>query len=240
MGVSKDYGGLGFRELNCFNKALVAKQVWRIWTMPDNLVACIMKAKYYPDCSILEAPLRRKPSFAWRSIQSSCALIKEGLIWRIGNGKTTRIWEDRWILRPSSFRIQSPPSILDPLATVSQLLDAKGHSWNQHLLHQLFSVEEQAIIQSLPISFTDREDRLIWRGADTGIFTVKSAYHIQKTWESSQKAKCSVRKNQSKVWKTLWKLNIPNAEKVFFWRACHDILPTRDNLVRRKVIPDPT
>jgi hypothetical protein len=80
MGVPKVCGGMGFWDLSCFNKALLAKQVWRMWTTSDNLVAHIMKAKYHPDFSILEASLRNKPYFAWRSIQGSCALIKEGLV----------------------------------------------------------------------------------------------------------------------------------------------------------------
>jgi hypothetical protein len=54
----------GFRDLACFNKALLAKQIWRMWTMPDSLVALIIKAKYHSDCSVIEATLLKKPSFA--------------------------------------------------------------------------------------------------------------------------------------------------------------------------------
>ena len=31
---------------------------------------------------------------------------------------------------------------------------------------------------------------------------------------------------------------MPNVENNFLWRACHDILPTRVNLHRRKVVED--
>jgi hypothetical protein len=34
-------------------------------------------------------------------------------------------------------------------------------------------------------------------------------------------------------------VQLPNAVKNFIWRACHDLLPTKDNLTRRKVIQDP-
>jgi hypothetical protein len=87
MGVSKTHGGMGFRDFTYFNQALLAKQVWCLWKSPDSLVAKIMKAKYYPDYSALEAPLGKKPSFAWRSIKGTCNVVWEGLIWRVGNGE---------------------------------------------------------------------------------------------------------------------------------------------------------
>jgi hypothetical protein len=76
MGISKAQGGMGFRDLHVFNKALLAKQVWRLWANTDGLMARIMKAKYYPNCLVLEAKLGNKPSFAWRSMHSSGGLIK--------------------------------------------------------------------------------------------------------------------------------------------------------------------
>ena len=41
-------------------------------------------------------------------------------------------------------------------------------------------------------------------------------------------------------WSTLWKLHIPNKLKIFGWRVCHDILPTRENLARKTIIKDRT
>jgi hypothetical protein len=80
MSHSKNVGGMGFRDFRSFNKALLAKQCWRLWKNPDSLVGNIMKAKYFPDSNILEASLGKRPSFAWRSIISSCDLLKEGLV----------------------------------------------------------------------------------------------------------------------------------------------------------------
>jgi hypothetical protein len=33
-------------------------------------------------------------------------------------------------------------------------------------------------------------------------------------------------------------LTVPNVENNFLWRACHDILPTRNNLIGRKIVED--
>ena len=47
MDVSKSHGGMGFRDLEYFNKALLAKQCWRILKNPNSLSAKIFKAKYF-------------------------------------------------------------------------------------------------------------------------------------------------------------------------------------------------
>jgi hypothetical protein len=83
MSRPKGRGEMGFRDFACFDKALLAKQCWRLWKMSDSLITRIMKAKYFPNCLILDASQGRNPSFAWRSIQKSCELLMEGLIWRV-------------------------------------------------------------------------------------------------------------------------------------------------------------
>jgi len=42
----------------------------------------------------------------------------------------------------------------------------------------------------------------------------------------------------STVWKTIWNLKVPNATKMFLWKAINNLLPTKDNLLKRKVMPD--
>nr|POE85873.1 putative ribonuclease h protein [Quercus suber] len=42
------------------------------------------------------------------------------------------------------------------------------------------------------------------------------------------------------AWRVLWNLKVPNRIKTLLWRAISDALPTRVNLVRRKVLSDPS
>ena len=87
MRVSKARGGLGFRDLVLFNKAFLAKQIWRLYKNPESLVAIIFQAKYYSSSTVLEAQVRKRPSLAWRSLLLAKGIIKKGTIWRVGMGK---------------------------------------------------------------------------------------------------------------------------------------------------------
>jgi hypothetical protein len=66
--LPKEKGGLGFRDFQCFNKALLAKQGWRLLTNPNSLLARVMKAKYFPILEFMQAALGPQPSYIWRSI----------------------------------------------------------------------------------------------------------------------------------------------------------------------------
>ena len=59
----KSQGGMGFRNLQAFNLALLAKQVWRILINLSSLAARILKAKYFPFRDILHANLGSRPSY---------------------------------------------------------------------------------------------------------------------------------------------------------------------------------
>ena len=61
----KSQRGMGFRNLQAFNLALLAKQAWRILTNPSSLIASILKAKYFPFYDILHAKLGSSPLYTW-------------------------------------------------------------------------------------------------------------------------------------------------------------------------------
>jgi hypothetical protein len=88
--------------------------------------------------NFLEVKLGVRPSFAWRSILSSCELLKEGLIWRIGNGDKVCIWQDKWIPRSSTVLMQPQQPYWDPNARVSSLIDHETNWWKSDVLGDLF------------------------------------------------------------------------------------------------------
>lgn len=91
MGESKNWGGLGFRDLESFNKAMLAKQIWRMLTNPDTLVAKMMRQKYYKNGNLLDAKMSTNLSMIWKSLWASMDLVKARSIWRVVNGRCIKI-----------------------------------------------------------------------------------------------------------------------------------------------------
>lgn len=110
---AKDRGGMGFKDIEKLNDALLAKQVWHMINKPNSLCHRVVKARFFLNCSILEAKVSTIGSYAWKSIISARDVIKKGIVWRIGNGSSVRIKEDKWLL------VKNSSSIISPLPSVS-------------------------------------------------------------------------------------------------------------------------
>ena len=176
--IPKAEGGMGFKDLRAFNLALLAKQWWRMQQNPNSLVHRVLKAKYFPNSVASEADLGRRPSYVWRSIWNTKKAVDGGSSWCIGNGEGVRIWKDRWISSPKSFKVTSPVVAYSGLEKVSSLVDIDRRGWDVRKVKNTFLPHEAELILSIPISAKLPEDSLIWAWTSYGRFTVKSAYNV--------------------------------------------------------------
>ena len=135
MTKPKFLGGLGFRDIELFNLALLARQAWRILQEPTTLSARVLKATYFPKSDFLEAELGPSPSRIWRAVMDGKDMIKQGLIRRIGTGEDTLVWHMNWLPRDGLMRSVSCLSST-PLVTVSELIDPVAMAWDQEILKQ--------------------------------------------------------------------------------------------------------
>jgi ribonuclease HI len=139
---------------------------------------------------------------------------------------------------PITYTVQSPRKILGADATVRELIDHDTNWWNKTLIEEIFTHEEALVISKLPVSCTLQKDVLIWRGTATGEFSVRSAYHLAKELQDAMSGESSMSSSVSEIWRIMWQLQIPNAVKMFLWKACHNLLPTKDNLLKRGVVQE--
>ena len=164
-------GGVGFRDFRIFNQALLAHQAWRLITKPDSLCAKLLKARYYQNAKLEDTIFSRNASSSWTAISHGLDLLKKGLIWRVGNGRSIRIWRDNWIPRPFSYK---PISLQGRcrIRFVSDLLNPNG-SWKVDLLQLHFLNADVIEIMKIRASPRLDEDVIAWGPSKNGIFSVK-------------------------------------------------------------------
>ena len=225
---------MGFRELSLFNSAMLARQGWRLMQFPNSLVSCVLKAKYYPNQSFLEASIKGNPSLTWRSICGSKQVLVDGLIWRVGSDENIKIWEDFWLMGSLCPKILSAPRVLEANAMVAELINHEQGRWNFELIDQVFMPSDAEIIKQIPLSSRRPQDKLIWAGNRRGVFSVKSAYRLllQKSSVSTESSSAG---SLTKFWNGVWSAKVQPKIRNFIWRACQNILPTQTKLLDKKI-----
>ena len=93
-------------------------------------------------------------------------------------------------------------------------------------------MEDTGAILSIPLSLHHSKDRMIWAETPSGKFTVKSAYKENRDGSKADYSNPSTRK---KVCKGLWRMNLPQKVKHFAWKACEDILASKEALRQRHI-----
>ncbi|XP_075640575.1 uncharacterized protein LOC142612360 [Castanea sativa] len=240
-------GGTGFKEIEKFNDALLAKQVWRMINNPNSLCHRVFKARFFPTCSILEAKDSNTGSYAWKSILSVRDVIQKGMVWRIGNGHDVRIKEDRWLQGSPTSPIISPLPTVAAETKVQTLINPELGVWRDDCVNQLFLPQEASAILGIPLSCRCPPDKIAWGCTPSGVFSTSSAYKLLASGVDDSQAETLNRAAQKQFWKAViddyrkevfsiaaWLLwNQRNA--IHFGRPMRDtdqILPSAGNLLQ--------
>ena len=195
------------------------------------MVHQVFKAKYFANDTFLDAQLSKRPSFAWRSIMAAKDVILEGTRWNIDNGAKVRIWEEKWMPTPSSYKVVSPRMTLSNGDYVSCLIDQELHAWKADAIHRTFLSHEAQVILGIPFSSLPTKDHLVWAVTPNEAFSIRSAYYVAKKLLNSQaEGQCSDNSAMKALWKLIWGLKCLSKIRNFAWRACKNILPTKTRL----------
>jgi hypothetical protein len=164
----KDKGGLGFRDPHMFNLAMLARQGSRLIENQELLCAEVLKAKYFPHGSLLDVTEMSSCSYSWRSIVKGIQALKEGLIWRVGNGEKINIWLDHWIPNKIT-RCPSTPRGQILVNRVCDLINPITDTWDHDLVQNLFWEEDAKLILAIPLKH-DLDDFMVWHTDKNGLF----------------------------------------------------------------------
>lgn len=235
VSLPKSEGGLGFRDLEKFNQALLGKQVWRILQNPGCLMARILKARYFQDGDILSAVLKKKASYAWKSILYGRDLVKQGMRYIIGDGSLINTWTDPWIPdhTPRAPRPRIPGS---RIGKVIQLFSQYGNGWDEQKVRAVIVDEDIPKVLALKLSTTAKQDLLEWHYKDDGIYTVKSGYWLSTHLPTRERVEPTFGNPSLK--KKIWNTKMPSKIHHFIWKVLSRSIASGANLKRRHIMPD--
>lgn len=136
------------------------------------------------------------------------------------------------------FSIQTSVHGLDNDERVSDLIDNDTNWWKTNLVKEVFMEEEVEKICSMSICPATQSDKIVWVGTKNGNYSVRSGYHMAKENSVMVDGGTSNPSLFSHLWKMVWYFRGPGTVKIFLWRACSDILPTKKNLFKHGIVED--
>lgn len=177
MTQPKSCGGLGFRDLELFNIALLSGQAWRILVSPEALSSRLLNAIYFPNSSIVNAELGFHPSQIWIAVLEGRGALTHGIIHRVGNGATTKVWDHNWIPWDSSLRpfVSLAPN---PHILVSELADNTSSCWRMNILEKFFLSADVQATKNIPLCTSNVDDFLTWNFERNEAFSIWSSYRF--------------------------------------------------------------
>ena len=163
----KDRGGIGFRDTHAFNLAMLAKQAWLLIHGTHSLFYRVYKARYLPTCSFMEAELGRNPSYVWHSLLSAKELLREGAVWRAGDGCTVGIQSHKWLPHPPKFC-----EGVDLSLKVRDFIDPHTKQWDRAMVHSWFLPQSREEVLKIRLENLEARDKLVWNENKSNTFSV--------------------------------------------------------------------
>ena len=241
--MPKDKGGLGIKDIDSFNLALLAKWKWNYMQEKGEIWSRVLESKYGGWRSLYEEGREGHQSIWWKDLKQTVNSAQHGDIvhsnmrWKIVGGDKVRLWEDKWNQQQQPLA-ERYPRLYQISTQQNQIIRHMGQhmqsGWEWQFLwrRSLFENEIESAVNFLKdiegIHIQQQgSDEWEWLGDQTRKYSTRSAYNL--ILEASKGG-------QHQDWcKELWRIKIPSKISVFAWRLIEDRLPTRMNLHRRQV-----
>ena len=195
---------MGFKDIQEFNLALLAKQAWRLIHNTHSLFYCVYKLRHFPHCSFMDAEVGSNPSYVWRSLLAARDVIFEGSKWEVGDGSRIEVSTHKWISHKPLFLVEIQPNLF-----VKDIIDTATGQWDREKVFDLFAHRTWMEILQIPLPNAFSRDILVWKKTQSKIFTVKSAYQVA-LWLKNKSCR-SILVEEGENWRWRIYLDGPNS-----------------------------
>lgn len=231
-------GGLGFKDIQLFNQALLAKKAWRFMQFPNCLMVLFLKSRYCGNLPFLQGEVGKRPSFAWRSILHGRILLNEGIRQMVGDGCSLRVWTSPW-LQDGRLRAPLMKNILvDLKLRVKDLIDFFSKSWKLDVLDDLFFQRDVDLIKQIkPV--VSSPDFWCWIHKNSGDYSVRSGYWLSnQIYRQELLREARMQPSLNGLKDQVWKSKNSSKIKTFLWKVLSGAIPMADKMVARGMKTD--
>jgi hypothetical protein len=239
----KEDGGLGVRRMGTFNLSLLGKWCWRMLVDKEGLWYRVLKARYGEVGGRLQEG-GRQGSLRWRMLcqirggvgEEVGSWFEENTRRIIGDGNNTLFWYDNWVGEtplctkfPRLFDLAvNKECSVGEMARLGWAEGGRAWVWRRRLLAwEEDSVRECTLLLHNVVLQVNVLDKWRWLLDPVNGYSVREAYrHITTSGEQVDRS----------VVDDVWHRYIPQKVSMFVWRLLRNRLPTKDNLLRRRII----
>jgi hypothetical protein len=207
----KDQGGLGIRDLDSQNIALLSKWLYKL-LMTDGTWQQLIRNRKSGD------------SHFWAGLMKvKCELLHFGSF-TIKNDAQIRFWEDQW-LGTSTMKEQYPclyHIVRHKQAMIAEVFSSSplNFTWRRDLTGPKLVAWNEMLSQITNVTLTHEPDEFRWNLLRSGQFSMKSHYLAL------------IHSDVPNLNKRLWKLKVPLKIKIFLWYLRRGVVLTKDNLAK--------
>jgi len=233
---------LGARKLKEFNLALLGKWCWRLLVDRGGFWYRVLVAMYGELGGRLEVR-GRSVSCWWREVSRIRDRVGDGgsgwfddqVLRRVGDGFDTSFWCDRWLgAAPLCERFRRLYELTEnKFMSVADLLSVDAEQWGVvwRWRRRLWQWEEElaecrALLLDVSLN-SNVSDSWVWLPDPSHGYTVRGAYSLLTS---------QVPHVDDSALDLVWHKQVPFKVSIFAWRLIRDRLPTKTNLIARRVL----
>ncbi|XVF79104.1 hypothetical protein PTKIN_Ptkin14bG0192800 [Pterospermum kingtungense] len=206
---SKLDGGAGFKDLESFNLALLARQWWRLIQKPSSLVFQVLRARYFPHTSLMRARHGNGESFLWASLLEGKKVVEMGGRWKVVDGCSIDVWRDSWIRKLPNYKPIPPDATPTPLKAgfanlmlgmLSWFVHSEGQFWEMALSFWKSQDQLELGFMFYWCSWNNRNlcfHKLFWRTSSDLVLTM---HRLQDEYKEANNVSHSQVWNRVMVW----------------------------------------
>ena len=136
------------------------------------------------------------------------------------------MWRHRWLLDLNHSKIVSL-RVDFSVHRVCDLFYPDTRVWDSGHLENYLIPWEADLVRRIQVCEVGAEDTLVWPLTNDGDYSVRSAYRLLVSAESTLQPNSLVSGSNGLVWKKIWKMRVPNKIRHFIWCTARDALPTK-------------